>query len=92
MNKNKNLTLMDSHQIERLTFDEAFDAQRVYIVGGNYPQIIEVPKIIEKIVYKEIDKPIIIKETKEFIPKWLLGILGMETLTIVYLIIKLFNK
>lgn len=62
-------------------------------------RVIGVPTIIEKIVYKEIEKPIVITEfkiveipkfiekvttiEKQFIPSWLVALVGVETLIIV---------
>lgn len=76
MPKNENITQLDHKQYTARTFDGDNDAQRVVIVGGegitikadvkmpeHNVQIVDIPVIVKQLEVKEIEKPIIIKET-----------------------------
>jgi hypothetical protein len=63
------MTLRDPSQIDRYEHEENHDARRVYIVGGNIPDVrLQVPDIkvnidAEKTVVQTVEVPTIVKET-----------------------------
>jgi len=76
-NRNPNISSLDPLQMLKQTLDGEMDAQRVIIVGGmsnnSLPinnqelKVIEVekPVIVDRVEYREVEKPVIITELKE---------------------------
>lgn len=76
MGRNPNYSNLDVQQMQAYAFDEANDAQRVVLVGGEgmtfnfdkidmkMPEILKETCIVKELEIKEIEKPIIIIQEK----------------------------
>ena len=72
MGKNTNISNLDVAQMQKYSFDEANDAQRVVLVGGEgmtfnfdkidmkMPEVLKETCIVKELEIKEIEKPIIV--------------------------------
>lgn len=82
--KNQNVTSFDNGQIAKRTYEEAFDAQRVFVVGQTFN--IDSDRIINSI--KEGLKQNKVEVTKEKeVPKWHKICIIMQTVALLGLLI-----